>query len=283
MIAQLWYSLASAGAALVAGFVAGYMAWGRAVRVHAAGQSSPMACLPLLAGVVAGLAVILALLPGLMAPHDKFYTPHDVIGIVLAVSVSVILLFCWYFYPKYLPAVFSPGMRWCVHFVFELVACVCVSLAGVRFSVLSPIPGTEVGLGAWAWPATIVWMLVAMNVVKLLDGLEGAASVLLLVAAVAVFHTTLGTQEHFLNAFAAVLAGASLASLRFTAYPARMSLRGAGSSVAGFLFAVLTVLARQKTVATLLLVFPLILVVILVGGIVLGGLERILFSDREGQ
>jgi UDP-GlcNAc:undecaprenyl-phosphate GlcNAc-1-phosphate transferase len=166
----------------------------------------------------------------------------------------------------------------------EIVASLIVVGAGVRFSILSVGTGAELPLGEWAVPLTVLWLVGATNVVKLLDGLEGAVSVLLLVGAVAVAYTTIGVPEHFLNAFSIAMIGATLASLRFNAYPARLSLRGPGSAFAGFLFAVLTVLARQKTVAALLLVFPLLLIVIIVGGAMLSFLERtVLIGDNDKE
>ncbi|MGC8839965.1 MAG: hypothetical protein ACP5QZ_00760 [Candidatus Sumerlaeaceae bacterium] len=263
----------------IGGMIAGYTAWRRNTRPSAGTTNSPLAAAPLLGGLLAGGVVMTLFLPWILAPQDRFYAVSDAFKLLCAVAVCAMILFTNYFFGRI--SFLSHGWlaRWTVQAASEILACVIVSLAGVRFTVLSPIPTTEVALGAWAWPATILWMLFAMNVVKLLDGLEGAASVLLFVASVAVFVTTLGTLEHFLHAFTTILAGASLASLRFTAYPARLSLRGPGTSIAGFLFAVLTVLARQKTVAALLFVFPLVVIVILIAGVVLGSLERILFPN----
>ena len=49
----------------------------------------------------------------------------------------------------------------------------------------------------------------------------------------------------------------------------------------GFVFALLTVLARQKTVAALLLIFPLFVIVILVGGAMLAFLERTISAGDD--
>jgi len=266
---------------LAGGIATGYSVLQLARRRAQVSASSFFACLPMLAGVITGSLAMALFMSRLLAPHDRFYSEFDALRILLAVNLSGLALFSVYFLPHSSVVRQKFVLRWILRLLIELVACGVVIAAGVRFNVLSPIPGKEVALDSWAWLATLVWMLVAMNTVKMLDGIEGAASVVLLVGAVAVFYTTLGTQEYFLHTFALVLAGASLASLRFTAYPARWSLRGAGSSVAGFLFAVLTVLARQKTVAALLFIFPLALVLIVLGGAVLGSLERVLFPDRD--
>jgi UDP-N-acetylmuramyl pentapeptide phosphotransferase/UDP-N-acetylglucosamine-1-phosphate transferase len=81
-----------------------------------------------------------------------------------------------------------------------------------------------------------------------------------------------------------VIAAAALASLRFNLYPARLPIGGSGTALLGFLFAVLTVLARQKTIATFLLVLPLGLIVVVIGGYMLTFLERSMsFGSGEGE
>jgi len=168
--------------------------------------------------------------------------------------------------------------------ILEIAAAVLVVAGGVRFGVVS-IGERSFELGAWSPVLTVLWILVAMNVVKLLGGLDGAANVLLLAASAAIFYFAMGGGEHFLSVLALVVGAAALGSLRFNCYPARLPLSPRGHAVAGFLFAVLTVLARQKTVAFLLLIFPLALVAILLGGAMLAFLERTMMpgGDGEGQ
>lgn len=281
MSSNLWPVIVNGGVAFVVGTLAGYIVWHKMLGAGQRGTSDWRAALPLFSGSLAGAAGLLASLDVLLAPQDRFYSAGDAARILLSMMVGISIVYSGYFVVRS-PAGFRQLLlRHVVRFLLELVACLLVTIAGIRFSVMSALPGREIALDSWAIPATVAWMLIAMNVVKLLDGLEGAVSVLLLVAGVAVFYTTLGTPEHFLNGFAFILVGSSLASLRFTAYPARLSLRGPGSACAGFLFAVLTVLARQKTVAALLFVFPITVVLILIGGAVLSGLERLIFPDRE--
>ncbi|PKO18628.1 hypothetical protein CVU37_04360 [candidate division BRC1 bacterium HGW-BRC1-1] len=173
-------------------------------------------------------------------------------------------------------------LRWIVEWVVVALAAVLVMATGTRFGVLGVRGEGDVALGAWSGPLTVLWLVAATGVARLLDGLEGAVNVLLLVAGVAVAYGTLGAGEPVLNSVALVVVFASLGSLRFNFFPAPLPLRGTGSAVAGFMFAVLTVMARQKTVAALLLIFPLAVVVVLVGGVMLGVMERTLLPEGRG-
>jgi len=278
-----WLTLATSVVAFLAGMVGGWTAMSLASKKKHLHTHSWLAAVPLCAGMFVSLMFIIFIAPALLSPHDRFYSVHDAMRLTAAIGCGLVLILVGY--TTYSGSFFQKrkALSLLLRFGMDLLACIVIIAAGVRFSVFSPLPGKEYTLGGWAAFATLAWMLVAMSAVKLLDGLEGAASVLLLVSGVAVFYTTVNSDEHFLNAFAASLIGASLASLRFTAFPGRFSLRGPGSAAAGFLFGVLTVLARQKTVAALFCLFPLVLVVILVGGSVLSGLERAIFPGREDK
>ncbi|AXA35190.1 MAG: hypothetical protein D6691_08965 [Candidatus Hydrogenedentota bacterium] len=287
--------------ACLAGMVLGYRGWKRSQPTGSvrSSQVSYYAAAPLVGGFVAGLLVLIAALQTIVGTNDRFYSVTSALRVSLGVLVGVLLIFAGYYRYRPYSEVEDRGAaassassnrvcglpHWLYRLILEVLAGLSAVAVGVQFSILSIGAGKEIALGGWSLILTLAWILLAMNVVKLLDGLEGAVVVLVLVAAVAVCYTTLGTGEHFLNALSACLIGASLAALRFNAYPARLSLRGPGTACAGYLFAVLTVLARQKTVAALLLIFPVFLILLILAGAMLSVLERTLFSaneDREG-
>lgn len=256
-----------------------------------------LAAAPVASGFGAGM-LLLAVFSSKIASNDRFYTPGSARLVALSVLAGGAVILCG---ELLLAAGIVAGSypwtnrermqrvetrahryRWLLDLFLETVAAVIVVGAGTRFSQISIGPEHGFVLGKWSAALTVLWLVVATNIVKLLDGLEGAANVLLLIASVAVFYVTLGVSEHFLNAFSVVVASAVLASLRFNFFPARLAMGGSGTAFVGFVFAVLTVLARQKTVAALLLFFPLVVVVLLVGGAMLTLLERTV-SIGEGD
>lgn len=249
--------------------------------------------LPFWMGCVVGMGVLAAFSSRVFA-DDRFHSLSGALIIGFGVIFSgllYLLVDCW------MPPVFgtrstverrrlAPKMRLPAMIAAQITAATAVVLLGVRFPILSV--GTEkiLQLGSLALPATVAWLIIATLFVKLLDGLHGAALLLLLFASIAVCSTTAFTTEHFLNAYSAILIGAVIGALRFHLYPARLEQIGGSTAFVGFMFAVLTVLARQKTVAALLLLLPLVIVVLLVGGLFLGFLERNLLlkkSDEQGE
>lgn len=100
---------------------------------------------------------------------------------------------------------------------------------------------------------TIVWVMVMMNTVNFLDGLDGLATGVSAIAATlfAIHSFTLGQNEIALYALA--LAGACVGFLIFNFNPARVFLGSSGAMTLGFALATLSILAPAR-VATALLV-----------------------------
>jgi UDP-GlcNAc:undecaprenyl-phosphate GlcNAc-1-phosphate transferase len=123
----------------------------------------------------------------------------------------------------------------------QTLAALIVVHAGFRIDHLIFPPAYELSLGWVSIPVTIIWLVGVSNALNLVDGLDGLAggvSVIALltatVAAVAVGNTTIPW-------YTLALGGALLGFLRYNFAPAKIFLGDSGSLVVGFLLAVLTV------------------------------------------
>lgn len=294
-------------AALGAAIASGYRAMGAGKRLQAKlGEGvaipqdkvqSAFGKLPLVTGAIVGLMLV-AVFAGSLASGDRFYRAMQAARIAIAGAGGVfliaygMLILTFLFVSRHYKllatdrkaeaaALFErfEQRQWLRRFVLVLLAAVLVVWAGVRFEVATILPGRELDLGWFAPYLTVFYIVLATYAVVLLNGIHGAPNLLLLVASVLVFFWTIGGNEYFLAAFAIVLIGASLGSLRFNLHPARLPMDLDGTAVAGFLFATLTVLSRQKTMAAMLLLLPLMLIVIVLGGMMLSGLEKTIGMD----
>ncbi len=125
--------------------------------------------------------------------------------------------------------------------------------------------GYSVELGWLSVPATVGWLVLGTNALNLLDGMDGLASVtvILISAAVAVIA---GGQGHFeVMLLALALAGALAGFLVFNLPPARVYLGDAGSLLIGFLLSLLVLqvsldgpMTANVGVAAVLLFVPLL-------------------------
>ena len=92
-------------------------------------------------------------------------------------------------------------------------------------------------LGYLLYPILIFWIVGVTNSINLIDGLDGLACGVSLIALVAFLILGLRQNLETLSLISIALAGSILAFLRFNFYPAKMFLGDSGSTFAGFMLA----------------------------------------------
>ena len=179
----------------------------------------------------------------------------------------------------------SLSARW--KLIGQIGVSVAVFAAGTRITaVVCPGIG-EVDLGAFALPATVVWIVGIVNAMNLIDGLDGLAagiSVLALgtIAAIAAF-----SGDAVTAAVLVVALGAVLGFLRYNFHPASIFMGDAGSMFLGFLLAVSAIVVGQRASNAVALGVPLAVLAVPIADTSLSIARRILrgrsiFSaDRE--
>lgn len=109
---------------------------------------------------------------------------------------------------------------------------------------------------------SLVWIVAFMNAINLIDGLDGLAAGITCIAAGSIFYysTRVGVIGVYVEAalIAIVLAGASLAFLRYNFNPASIFMGDSGSMLLGFLLGTSTIQGMLKSVGATALFIPLI-------------------------
>lgn len=104
-----------------------------------------------------------------------------------------------------------------------------------------PLPGPlDLALGGWGAALAVGWLVVVVNFYNFLDGIDGLAGSQ---GAITGAGIALAAWDPWASAAGAALAGASLGFLAFNWSPARVFMGDAGSTLLGFGFAALPLLA----------------------------------------
>jgi UDP-GlcNAc:undecaprenyl-phosphate/decaprenyl-phosphate GlcNAc-1-phosphate transferase len=106
--------------------------------------------------------------------------------------------------------------------------------------------------------ATVVWIVGMMNVINLLDGMDGLAAGICTIAGGTFAVLALSLHRPEAAVLSAIVAGASLGFLRHNFYPARIFMGDSGSHLLGFVLAAVAIQGALKTAATVALFFPLL-------------------------
>lgn len=132
-------------------------------------------------------------------------------------------------------------------------ACVIVASGVLLASIKNPFAPGFIEFGWFAYPLTVFYLVAFMNVINLVDGLDGLAAGIVAIASFALFMIAIGKFRVETAMFAIVLLGATLAFLRFNFAPASIFMGDSGSLFLGAMLGVISLLGviRSPTVVVL--------------------------------
>lgn len=139
------------------------------------------------------------------------------------------------------------GVRPRTKLIVQLAVAVMVWVLGVRIDALALPFGATLPLGALGLPFTLLWIVGVTNAVNLIDGLDGLAGGLALIAIGATFAISHQGADHATMLLGAALAGATLGFLFYNFNPATIFMGDTGSLFLGFFLAVSTIRAGQRS------------------------------------
>jgi UDP-GlcNAc:undecaprenyl-phosphate GlcNAc-1-phosphate transferase len=205
--------------------------------------------IPRVGGVAVMLAFVLSYFFWSLTPLNGIWTIHHNLPLILKLIPAVALVFLI----GLLDDLIALNAWW--KFAGQIVAALIAYFAGVHVVGFSGAAFTQ-----WWWtlPATVLWLVACTNAINLIDGIDGLAAGLSLVATVSML---LGAalNHDVLLAFATVpLAGCLLGFLRYNFNPASVYLGDSGSLFIGFLLGCYGVLSSQKSATILGMTAPLI-------------------------
>jgi UDP-GlcNAc:undecaprenyl-phosphate GlcNAc-1-phosphate transferase len=138
-------------------------------------------------------------------------------------------------------------------FAVQIAASLMVVSAGVHMGGSYLFVGHPI----LARVATVVWLLVCTNAVNLIDGLDGLAAGIALLATMTTLIASLMSGNLELTMATAPLAGALIGFLVFNSNPASIFLGDSGSLVLGFLLGCFSLLWSAKSATLLGMAAPL--------------------------
>jgi len=211
-------------------------------RVH----TTPMPRFGGLAIAVAVIAVawIARLLPG----PAQLFDPRPLLGFTCA-AIPVLAL----------------GMaddRWSVSPWVKLALQTCAALTLVAFGYGVPVLtnpfGPAVASGIWNVPLTVIWVLAITNAINLIDGLDGLAAGVVIIACASLWWVSRSHGDFYVMFLAALLMGGCAGFLVWNHPPAKVFMGDTGSQFLGLALAAVSLLENRKGSAAVTLLLPLV-------------------------
>ncbi|MBQ3490737.1 MAG: undecaprenyl/decaprenyl-phosphate alpha-N-acetylglucosaminyl 1-phosphate transferase [Clostridia bacterium] len=191
---------------------------------------------------------------------------------ILAGFLVAVLLFS-FFLTKYLPTeiyiMLIGGMSICligllddmydIPPVCKLLAQIAVAAFTVYFGgeiEYTTVFGFSLRLGNFAFPVTVLWIVLIINAVNLIDGLDGLASGVCAMESFALLVTSLIMGNPICAIASAAICGAMLGFLPYNVCCATIFMGDAGSMLIGYVMACISVFGLFKSQALFSIVVP---------------------------
>ncbi|MFZ5980005.1 MAG: glycosyltransferase family 4 protein [Candidatus Zixiibacteriota bacterium] len=150
----------------------------------------------------------------------------------------------------------SPVTAW-VKLLAQVAAGLVLYMGGLKIDPITiPFLG-QVAIGQFSVLITILWVVGLTNAINLIDGLDGLAAGVSLIAVITM--TVVGHLYHIgpVMVFAYAMIGFLTVFLYYNRYPARIFLGDSGSLQIGYYFAVISLLVPVKSYTAAALYVPL--------------------------
>ncbi|MGI6329055.1 MAG: glycosyltransferase family 4 protein [Dethiobacteria bacterium] len=149
------------------------------------------------------------------------------------------------------------GLSYKAKFIGQFAAALFLLAYNVRIEFITLPFQDIIFLGIFIIPLTLLWVVGITNAVNLIDGVDGLATGVSVIAAVVIFALT-WDEFHLVPVLALILAGAALGFLPHNFSPARIFLGDAGSLFLGFMLAGFAIMGLTKQATFTTLVIPVL-------------------------
>ncbi len=142
----------------------------------------------------------------------------------------------------------------------QILAAIIVVSFGIRIEIFTNyFSNTQyIYLGILGIPATIFWIVGITNTVNLIDGLDGLAAGITIIASFTLAYIALINNRVETAVLLVILAGSSLGFLPYNFNPAKVFMGDSGSLFIGYFLAVVSILGAVKGAATITYFLPVL-------------------------
>lgn len=146
--------------------------------------------------------------------------------------------------------------------LFQLICGLMVALSGLMITKITLFAGFDIQFGVLSYIITMVWVAGFMNAINMLDGMDGLASGIVLVASV--FLAVIGWLQglSIVTYLSLAVVGAVMGFLIYNYPPAKIFMGDGGAYFLGFMYAVLPLIGIKKASTITIFYIPMVLLLI---------------------
>ncbi|AIC96448.1 glycosyltransferase family 4 protein [Shouchella lehensis] len=201
---------------------------------------------------IGGVAFIIGTLAGMLFLTDLFEADVRTTFFILFGSVPLLIV-------GLLDDRFILKARY--KLVAQLLTALIVVSSGLTIDFISIPFGKELDFGILSTGFTVFWLVAIMNSINLIDGLDGLAAGVSIIALATMLVLATGNPAAYglVFAFGMPLIGSVSGFLFYNFHPAKLFMGDTGSLFLGYMIAVLSIVGLFKSVTMISLIIPLLI------------------------
>lgn len=182
------------------------------------------------------------------------------------------------------------GLSPAVKVVLQIIAATVALIGGYGVSAITnPLTGGIISLGVFGGVLTVAWIVAVTNAFNLIDGLDGLAAGVGLIASLSIVMIAQVEARPDAAIVASAFAGALFGFLRYNFHPASIFLGDSGSQLLGYSLSLLSIQGLQKGATTVVIIVPILALglplldtlVAILRRFLVAGFAAIFRADRE--
>lgn len=145
--------------------------------------------------------------------------------------------------------------------IFQLSSAIILIIFGLRIKLITnPFSKADsfINMGYLSLPITIIWVIGITNALNLIDGLDGLAAGITLIAALTILLIAILYNREEAAYMTAILSGAVFGFLPYNFNPASIFMGDTGSQLLGFLLAAISIEGAIKSAAIFSIAVPIL-------------------------
>jgi len=142
----------------------------------------------------------------------------------------------------------------------QIIAATLVVASGVSIGMVQTVSESGyIDLEWFNFPLTVLYLVVFVNVINLVDGLDGLAAGIIVIVSISFLFLVMQRESSSLAAVCIILIAICLAFLRFNFFPASIFMGDSGSLLLGLLVGIVSIVGIVRTQSLVALLVPLVI------------------------
>lgn len=153
----------------------------------------------------------------------------------------------------------KPGVK----FLGQVLGAAIIAASGLLLSsIANPFGAGYIEFGWVSYPLTVLYLVCFMNVINLIDGLDGLAAGITAIASFFLFIIAFGRGLEETAMLSIILLGATLAFLRYNFAPASIFMGDSGSLLLGAMIGVISLMGVMRSPTVIVMAVPIVIAAI---------------------